>query len=87
VPFDQLLDREANEDTESAALDRIASDAALALVASLPRREAEAVLLRIVIGLNATEAARVMGTEPGAVRSAAHRGLRKLAGRIGPHGI
>ncbi|GAB3842628.1 hypothetical protein GCM10029963_16000 [Micromonospora andamanensis] len=49
------------------------------MIASLPPREAEAVLLRAVIGLDAETAGRVLGRRAGAVRTAAHRGLRRLA--------
>lgn len=87
VPLDHVLDREANDNTETTVLNQITSDATLALVTSLPPREAEAVLLRILIGMNATEAGRILGTQPGSVRSAAHRGLRKLAHRIDHSGL
>jgi RNA polymerase sigma-70 factor (ECF subfamily) len=40
---------------------------------------AEAVLLRAVLGLDARTAGQVLGKRPGAVRTAAHRGLRTLA--------
>ena len=53
--------------------------AALALIATLPRDQAEAVLLRAVVGLDATAAGKVLGKRAGAVRVAAHRGLRTLA--------
>ena len=39
-------------------------------------------LLRAVVGLDAPTAARVLGKRPGAVRTAAYRGLRTLAERI-----
>jgi len=67
------------EDTEQAAMDSVATDVALALISRLPRDQAEAVLLRVVVGLDAKAAARVLGKRPGAVRTAAHRGLRTLA--------
>ncbi|MDX8148065.1 RNA polymerase sigma factor [Lentzea sp. BCCO 10_0061] len=67
------------EDTAQAALDSAATDAALALIARLPRDQAEAVLLRVVVGLDAKAAAKVLGKRAGAVRTAAHRGLRTLA--------
>lgn len=57
----------------------LSSGRALELVARLPRDQAEAVLLRVVVGLDGRAAARVLGTRPGAVRVAAHRGLRRLA--------
>lgn len=67
------------DDTAQAAVDAVATDAALALIARLPRDQAEAVLLRVVVGLDAKSAAKVLGKRPGAVRTAAHRGLRTLA--------
>ncbi|MGW5234218.1 sigma factor-like helix-turn-helix DNA-binding protein, partial [Streptomyces nodosus] len=42
------------------------------------------VLLRVVVGLDAPAAARVLGKRPGAVRTAAHRGLRRLARELAP---
>jgi RNA polymerase sigma-70 factor, ECF subfamily len=57
----------------------LATDTAFALIARLPRDQAEAVLLRVVMGLDAQAAGRVLGKRAGAVRSASYRGLRKLA--------
>ena len=51
----------------------------MALISRLPQDQAEAVVLRVVVGLDAKSAAQVLGKRPGAVRTAAHRGLRKLA--------
>jgi RNA polymerase sigma-70 factor (ECF subfamily) len=48
----------------------------------LPRDQAEAVMLRVVAGLDATHAAQVLGKRPGAVRVAAMRGLRRLAEHV-----
>ncbi len=55
---------------------------ALALIARLPPDQAEAVLLRVVVGLDAVSAAKVLGKRPGAVRVATHRGLRRLAAML-----
>ena len=57
--------------------------AAVALIATLPPDQAEAVLLRAVVGLDAAAAGAVLGKRPGAVRTAASRGLRTLARRLG----
>ena len=38
-------------------------------------------MLRVVVGLDASDVARIVGKTPGAVRVAAHRGLRRLAGQ------
>jgi RNA polymerase sigma-70 factor (ECF subfamily) len=56
-----------------------ATERALRLVARLPREESEAVLLRVVAGLDAAQAAMVLGVRDEAARTAAARGLRKLA--------
>ncbi|MFD6885351.1 RNA polymerase sigma factor [Streptomyces sp. NPDC059957] len=79
VPVEYLHDRPAAEDTEGAALTTMGTGAALALISLLPRDQAEAVLLRVVMDLDAAGAARVLGKRAGAVRMASHRGLRKLA--------
>lgn len=59
-----------------------ATDTALRLIAELPADEAEAVLLRGVLGLDARRAARVCRQRPRALRAAAQRGLSALAGRV-----
>lgn len=78
-----LLELVSEEDTSGRALEALSTDAALALIATLPRDQAEAVLLRVVMGLDAKSAAQVLGKRAGAVRTAAHRGLRRLAERLG----
>jgi RNA polymerase sigma-70 factor, ECF subfamily len=83
VPADHLAGLLASDDTAAAALDGVATDAAIRLIASLPRDQAEAVLLRVVLGLDAVRAADVLGKRPGAVRTAAYRGLRTLARQLG----
>jgi RNA polymerase sigma-70 factor (ECF subfamily) len=83
LTLDELPERTAPDDTADSALDALGTSAALRLLAELPQDQAEAVLLRVVIGLDAPGAARVLGKRPGAVRTAAHRGLKKLAERIG----
>ncbi len=78
----QDLDRPAPSDTAAAALERMSTDAALELIASLPREQAEIIVLRVIAGLDAAQVARIVGKRPGAVRVAAHRGLRTLAARL-----
>src|SRR6202021_2112532 len=65
----------AADDTAQHAIDAVATDAALALIGTLPPDQAEAVLLRAVLGLDAKTAAHVLGKRPGALRTAAPRGL------------
>jgi RNA polymerase sigma-70 factor (ECF subfamily) len=66
-------------DAAAEALERSGTDWALRLIATLPRDQAEAVMLRVVAGLDVATTARVLGKRPGAVRVAAMRGLRRLA--------
>ncbi|MFD9970999.1 RNA polymerase sigma factor [Streptomyces sp. NPDC059017] len=77
-----VLELPGGRDTADAALETVSTEQALALIGSLPRDQAEAVLLRVVVGLDGPAAARALGKRPGAVRSAAHRGLRRLAERL-----
>jgi len=67
------------DDTPRQAEESLSTATALALIGSLPPDQAEAVLLRTVIGLDAKSAGAVLGKRPGAVRTAAYRGLQKLA--------
>ncbi|MEU9700568.1 RNA polymerase sigma factor [Streptomyces sp. NPDC047981] len=81
-----VVELPAGGDTADEALEALSTDQALALVKGLPRDQAEAVLLRVVIGLDGPTAARVLGKRPGAVRSAAHRGLKRLSRELGRRG-
>jgi RNA polymerase sigma-70 factor (ECF subfamily) len=83
VPVDQLEALAGHADTARDAVDATATAAAIALIAGLPRDQAEAVLLRVVMGLDAAHAGRVLGKRPGAVRTSTHRGLRRLAQELG----
>jgi RNA polymerase sigma-70 factor (ECF subfamily) len=74
-----MPDRPAPQDAAELALDNLATASAIALIARLPRDQAEAVLLRVVVGLDAGTAGKVLGKRAGAVRVAAHRGLKTLA--------
>lgn len=78
-PVEALADLPGRWDTAEQAIDAASTRAAIALIATLPRDQAEAVLLRAVIGLDVQATAIVMGKRPGAVRTAAWRGLRRLA--------
>jgi RNA polymerase sigma-70 factor (ECF subfamily) len=73
-------------DAHGSAVEGMSTRWAMAQILALPQTEAEAVLLRAVVGLDAPTAAKVLGKRPGAVRVAAHRGLKKLAEAIGNDG-
>ena len=69
---------ESASDPADAVSERLDTEAALRLVAQLSPLQAEVVALRVLTGLPVEEVARVLGRSPGAVRVAAHRGLRRL---------
>ncbi|MFN8077178.1 MAG: sigma-70 family RNA polymerase sigma factor [Kineosporiaceae bacterium] len=69
-------------DAGEEAVEHLGTRWALHLVTSLPQDQAEAVMLRTVMGLDAVTAARVLGKRPGAVRMATHRGLKALQARM-----
>src|SRR6266487_4622798 len=78
VPAEDLAAWPAAADTAQTAIDTVATRNAVALIATLPPDQAEAVLLRAVLGLDAITAGQVLGKRPGAIRTAAHRGLKTL---------
>ncbi|MEN8653695.1 RNA polymerase sigma factor [Streptomyces sp. 21So2-11] len=75
----ELAGRPGESDTAGEAMEALATGRTLALIAQLPQDQAEAVVLRVVVGLDAKSAAETLGKRPGAVRTAAHRGLKRLA--------
>ncbi|GAA2376139.1 DNA-directed RNA polymerase sigma-70 factor [Catellatospora methionotrophica] len=83
MPVEAMVELPATDDTAASAEQLMTTGVALSLIASLPADQAEAVLLRAVLGLDARSAADVLGKRPGAVRMAAHRGLRRLAEVLG----
>ncbi|GHH81913.1 RNA polymerase sigma24 factor [Streptomyces sulfonofaciens] len=82
-----LLELPGGQNTHEQAIESITTRQALDMIAALPQDQAEAVLLRVVVGLTGPAAARVLGKRPGAVRSAAHRGLKRLARQLAEHGV
>ncbi|MER7946110.1 RNA polymerase sigma factor [Streptomyces sp. NPDC096079] len=82
----ELTDKPADSDTAGEALEALATGDTMHLIAQLPQDQAEAVVLRVVVGLDAKSAADTLGKRPGAVRTAAHRGLKKLAELLGADG-
>lgn len=79
VPAELLADVADEYDVADETMTAAATRSAIALIATLPRDQAEAILLRAVVGLDANAAAKVLGKRPGSVRTAAWRGLRRLA--------
>lgn len=81
-PIEQLTEIRADDDTAGRALELVATQDAIALIASLPPEMAEAVMLRVVVGLDAKTTGSILGRRAGAVRTAAYRGLKLLAQRV-----
>ncbi len=71
---------------EQAALDSDASRRMRDLLATLPDKQREILVLRLVVGLSADETAEMVGSSPGAVRVAQHRALTKLKKIMTPRG-
>jgi RNA polymerase sigma-70 factor (ECF subfamily) len=73
----------APDDPAAAAVEGFSTRAALAMVATLPAGQAEAIVLRVVAGLEVKQVAELMDKCPNTVRVLTHRGLRRLAERLG----
>ena len=78
----ETVEQPRSPDTADVVLEAFSARAAVALIARLPRDQAEIIMLRVVAGLDTGDVARIVGKAPGAVRVAAHRGLRRLAGQV-----
>jgi RNA polymerase sigma-70 factor, ECF subfamily len=75
------------QDAAELALDNLGTAAAIAAISALPPLQAEVILLRVLGGLDADAVGRIVGKSPGAVRVAAHRGLRRLAQTLAVTGV
>ncbi|MBM2615333.1 RNA polymerase sigma factor [Actinoplanes sp. LDG1-06] len=69
----------AAPDAEAEAAEGASTAWAVSVIAGLPVDQAEAVMLRVVAGLDVATTADILGKRPGAVRIATMRGLRRLA--------
>lgn len=79
ISVEEFAEVLANEqDTYQSVEDSLATAWAMARIASLPKEQAEAVFLRTIVGLDAAGAGQVLGKNPGAIRTSAHRGLKRL---------
>ncbi len=83
TPTEELADLDGvSPDAQAGAEERMSTQAALALIATLPPAQAEVVMLRVVMGLDVADVAAIVGKRPGAVRVAVHRALRALEERM-----
>ncbi|MEP7034503.1 MAG: RNA polymerase sigma factor [Dermatophilaceae bacterium] len=74
-------------DPAQQVLESLDTEAALAIVARLAPLQAEVIMLRVIAGLDVETVARLVGRRQGAVRVAAHRGLRRLAQIMATEGV
>jgi RNA polymerase sigma-70 factor, ECF subfamily len=71
-------------DPATLVLDQMSAQEAIdRLIADLSPDQAEAVLLRVLAGLDVNEVATAMGRSAGSVRVLCHRALKRLASRYG----
>ena len=82
APVAWLPERPGADDPAADVLAGLSTEASIRLVSQLPPEQAEAVLLRVMAGLDTEQVARIMGKQPGNVRVLSHRGLRSLARRL-----
>ena len=63
VDDDSLLETYASHEPSAEAVvsERLTTEQALALIGTLPREQAEVVLLRVVVGLDTNEVCRIVG--------------------------
>lgn len=76
--WESVPDEAAGIDPADVVAAQSDTDAALRLIAHLSPLQAEVVTLRVLGELPVEEVARIVGRNVGAVRVAAHRGLRRL---------
>jgi RNA polymerase sigma-70 factor, ECF subfamily len=89
VPLDvtEAAQQLTTPDAADQALEAASTHTTMTLIKSLPPDQAEIIMLRVVAGLDTGDVARIVGKSPGAVRVAAHRGLRRLAGQVAQAGV
>lgn len=84
TPIDPIAvpEHHAPDDTEHDAIARIATAAMFSLLRTLPPEQQKAILLRVIIGFDNINTAKVLGKRPGSIRTNIHRALRTLASRL-----
>ena len=74
-------------DVEDEAIAALETERAIARIATLPKDQADVVLLRVVADLGVADVARIVGKRPGAVRALQLRALRNLARTISAEAV
>ena len=82
-PMDVVPERSSNDASpEQLAIDSESSARMAVLLQTLPEKQREILILRVVVGMSAEETAETVGSTPGAVRVAQHRALAKLKAEL-----
>ena len=80
---DTLPDRASSDaGPEQMAIDSESAARMNRLLATLPEKQREILVLRVVVGMSAEETAEAVGSTAGAVRVAQHRALARLKGEL-----
>ena len=87
APVAWIPERPGLDDPAADVLADLSTEESVRLVSQLPREQAEAVLLRVLAGLETEQVAKILNKQPGNVRVLSHRGLRNLARRLAPADI
>jgi RNA polymerase sigma-70 factor (ECF subfamily) len=85
--LDDLSAEVCAADPADLVLAQHAVEEALAAIRRLPPLQAEVLMLRLVAGLPSDMVAELTGSTPGAVRVAAHRGLKRLSHELAQVGV
>lgn len=86
-PVSEMPERASLEGgPEVTALESEANQRMARLLGTLPEKQREILILRVVVGLSAEETAEAVGGTAGAVRVAQHRALAKLKNQIEKEG-
>jgi RNA polymerase sigma-70 factor (ECF subfamily) len=78
IAAQEMPERASGADVAASVDEMMSTESALALIARLPKDQAEVVTLRYIADLDVPTTAATLGKEPGTVRVLAHRGLRRL---------
>jgi RNA polymerase sigma-70 factor, ECF subfamily len=82
-PTDVVPERFSGEaGPEQLAIEGESAERMNKLLAVLPEKQREILILRVVVGMSAEETAEAVGSTPGAVRVAQHRALARLKAEI-----
>jgi RNA polymerase sigma-70 factor, ECF subfamily len=87
LPTDLLEPHLPTGNVEAEVMNGFSEREALALVARLPREQADVVLLRVLGGFTADQVGRLIGKRAGTVRVLQHRALARLAAELAREGV